>query len=104
MALYNIADILVQMEVSGRTLQQAAPYEVQQGTPQVRLRVDAKNMLELNPRRRICAGAIIPGRLPAPRVLCDPERKGLSVLRAQRNRKIHPYGKVGASVRRAVSE
>lgn len=50
MALYNIADILVQMEASGRTLQQAAPYRVQQGTPQVRLRVDPQKMLELNPQ------------------------------------------------------
>lgn len=49
MALYNIADLCVQMEVSGRTQVQAAPYGVQQGAPDICLRFDAAKVLEMNP-------------------------------------------------------
>lgn len=50
MALYNIADLCVQMEVSGRSREQAAPYEVGEGTPDMVLQVDLQRMLALNPQ------------------------------------------------------
>lgn len=50
MALYNIADLLVQMEVSGRTAAQAAPYKIQQGTADITLCYDTAKTLELNPQ------------------------------------------------------
>ena len=50
MALYNIADLCVQMDVSGRTAQQAAPYKIQQGTPDMTLRYDAQSVLADNPQ------------------------------------------------------
>lgn len=49
MALYSIADLCVEMDVSGRTRLQALPYEVGQGTPDITLRYDMDKMLELNP-------------------------------------------------------
>ena len=49
MSLYNIADLLVEMDVSGRTAQQAAPYKAQQGTADITLTYDAPKVLRLNP-------------------------------------------------------
>ena len=48
MALYNIADLCVQMDVSGRTAVQAAPYRVEQGTADLVLRYDAQKTMEGN--------------------------------------------------------
>lgn len=50
MSLYNIADLLVQMDVSGRTAQQAAPYKTEQGIPDLVLRYDAQSVLDHNPQ------------------------------------------------------
>lgn len=50
MSLYNIADLCVQMDASGRTAQQAAPYKTEQGTPDMVLRYDAETALKNNPQ------------------------------------------------------
>ena len=50
MSLYNIADLLVEMDVSGRTAQQAAPYKVGQGSPDVTIFCDVQTVLEENPQ------------------------------------------------------
>lgn len=52
MALYNIADLCVQMDVSGRTAQQAAPYKTEQGNPDLILRYDAATVLARNPEMK----------------------------------------------------
>lgn len=49
MALYSIADLTVQMDVSGRTAAQAEPYRVEQGTADVALEYDAAGTLERHP-------------------------------------------------------
>ena len=49
MAFYNIADLCVQMDVSGRTAQQAEPYKVEQGTPDMTITCDPQRVLENNP-------------------------------------------------------
>lgn len=49
MALYNIADLCVQMDASGRTAQQAAPYKTEQGVPDVVLRYDVAAVLKQHP-------------------------------------------------------
>lgn len=50
MGMYRIADLLVQMDVSGRTLQQAKAYEVQSEQPaDIVLECDVDEILELNP-------------------------------------------------------
>lgn len=50
MSLYRIADLLVEMEVSGRTLQQAEAYRVQEDGPaDIRLECDVDEILALNP-------------------------------------------------------
>jgi len=50
MALYNIAELCVQMDASGRTAEQAAPYKTEQGTPDMILRYDAEAALRNNPQ------------------------------------------------------
>lgn len=50
MSLYRIADLLVQMEVTGRTRQQAMAYAVQENAPaDIVLECDIDQILELNP-------------------------------------------------------
>ena len=50
MSLYRIADLLVEMEVSGKTKQQAMPYAVQeQGPADFELKCDIDEILALNP-------------------------------------------------------
>ena len=50
MSLYNIADLVVEMDVSGRTAQQAAPYETEQGNPDITIHCDAQAVLKANPQ------------------------------------------------------
>lgn len=50
MSLYNIADLKVEMDVSGRTAQQAAPYKTEQGSADMALRYDAETVLKNNPQ------------------------------------------------------
>ena len=50
MALYNIADLCVQMDASGRTARQAAPYETRQGPADMVLRYDVEAALKNNPQ------------------------------------------------------
>lgn len=50
MSLYNIADLIVEMDAAGRTAQQAQPYEIQQGSPDLILRYDVQKALENNPQ------------------------------------------------------
>lgn len=50
MSMYRIADLTVQMDVSGRTLQQAKAYAVQtEGPADIVLKCDVDEILELNP-------------------------------------------------------
>ena len=50
MSMYRIADLLVQMDLSGRTLQQAKAYEVLSEQPaDIVLECDVDEILELNP-------------------------------------------------------
>ena len=49
MAFYNIADLCVQMDVSGRTAQQAEPYKVESGMPDMTITYDAERVLLNNP-------------------------------------------------------
>ena len=49
MALYNIADLCVQMDVFGRTAQQAEPYKIQQGIPDLTVTCDPQKIMEHNP-------------------------------------------------------
>lgn len=49
MSRYRIADLLVQMDVSGRTLQQARAYETQEeGPADIHLQCDVAQIMELN--------------------------------------------------------
>ncbi len=48
MAFYNIADLCVQMDVSGRTAVQAKPYEIRQGNADIVLRYDVQKTMEGN--------------------------------------------------------
>lgn len=51
MARYRIADLTVQMDISGRTEKQAAPYLTQQdGAPDIVLSLDCGRFLEQNPQ------------------------------------------------------
>ena len=51
MSYYRIADLLVQMEVSGRTLQQAKAYQTEeQGPADILLQCDIPQIMELNPQ------------------------------------------------------
>ncbi len=50
MSLYNIADLKVEMDVSGRTAQQAAPYKTEQGSADMVLRYDVETILKNNPQ------------------------------------------------------
>lgn len=50
MAFYRIADLTVQMDVSGRILQQAAPYEIPAcDRTDIRVSCDPQRILDLNP-------------------------------------------------------
>lgn len=51
MSLYRIADLLIQMDVSGRTLQQAKAYESREDAPaDIVLKCDVAQIMELNPQ------------------------------------------------------
>ena len=51
MSLYRIADLLIQMDVSGRTLQQAKAYESREDAPaDIVLKCDVEQIMELNPQ------------------------------------------------------
>lgn len=70
MALYNIADLIVQMDVSGRTAQQAAPYRVEQGSVDIHLCYDTPKALKNNPQLQtldmaeyLLSGAVFARRL-----------------------------------------
>lgn len=50
MSMYRIADLLIQMDVSGRTLQQAKAYAVETDAPaDIVLKCDVDEILQLNP-------------------------------------------------------
>lgn len=51
MALYRIADLVVELDASGRTLSQAEPYRITGSEkPDMTIRCDPRQILELNPR------------------------------------------------------
>ncbi len=70
MSLYNIAELTVEMDVSGRTAQQAAPYKTEQGSADLVLHFDAETALKNNPQLQtldmaeyLLSGAVFARRL-----------------------------------------